>query len=130
MPYSRPSTQRAAFLQYLLMSESSSDDDDDGDSNFDADGRRKRSKTFRHGGFHPQPRNPARHSMQLLNPQDKWRHPCTNASFGSNWWLYWLDNDLTYDPEGADGLDFAAEFSVPRLIYEDLYDEVKDESDD
>ena len=119
------SAQRASFIYDLLFDSDSDDSDNDSDSEFHSDGRRKCSRWFRHGGFHRQPRNPARRRMDIRRAQDKWRHPCQDEKFGSKWWAYFINNPDTFDDESADGLDFQSNFVVPRLLYEDLYDSIR-----
>ena len=79
--------------------------------------KKKRSRRYRHGGFHPKPHQPVGEK-----PQDKWRRRAED----SPWYEKYLENPETYDQNSWYGKRFAELFIVPRLVYDELLEQIRD----
>ena len=78
----------------------------------------KRSRSYRHGGFYPKPHQDSQPDAPL---HEKWRLP----SQKSKWWDNFLENPATYDTSSYWGKRFEELFIVPRLVFDELLDELR-----
>ena len=79
---------------------------------------RKCSRSYRHGGFYPKPHQD---TPEGAEPHEKWRLP----SKQSKWWDDYIYNTATYDAASYWGQRFEQLFIVPRLVFDELLDEVR-----
>ena len=109
---------RLRILREVLEESEESEDDDSEDSGAQEKSTRRRSRSYRAGGFYPKPRAGDPNAIVRMN---QWRHGVLNAS---EWWAL-LEDDSTYTDGSHADQRFRDKFCVPRMVYEDMFDEIK-----